>query len=333
MAIPLSETLKNVKNTLNDQASKQTATGQAANGVQVQQALTAGPTVPGVGTKTTAQQMSPQIVQANAQVATQANAANIAATQEASKQVLQTAANQQQQQLKDQQVADEAEISNLQRQGKLKQNSAELDSAKRIQDQELGAQKQLSVAGTAFDNNLSFLTRKQREDLSKLGNLTRQQLFDSRLQFAGDENQRKFTNMRQLADYATAASASDEQLKGRLQIMQEAYEMESIVLEAANKKITQQLELEMRRAEQSKDNALALELAQRKAALERKMARKRAQAAGIGNIISGTFTIAGAVAGGIVGAAAGGVGAAPGAAIGSQIGSAAGGAVAGAVTK
>lgn len=333
MPTPLSETLKGVKANLNQQAANTAAAGQSSNAVQTQQALTQGPANPSVGLKQTAQQMAPKIADANAQVAAAATATNVAATQQVGQQALQQGVAAAEQQIKETSAADEAQISEMQRSGKIKQNSAELDSAKRIQDKELSAQSQLSVMGTAFDNNLSFLTRKQREDLSRLGNLTKQQLFDSRLQFSQSENGRKFTNMRQLADYSAASAVSDQQLKTRLQDMQQAYEMESIVLESANKVITQQLDMEMKRAEQGKDNALALELAARKQALEKKLARKKAQSAASASIITGVFTVAGAVAGGVIGAAAGGVGAAPGAAIGASMGNAAGTAVAGATVK
>ncbi len=335
MAIPLSQTLKNVKANLNQQAMNTTAAGQSANGIAVQQALTQGPVATGVGAKATAQQMAPKIADANAQVATQATATNTAATQAAGQAALQQSVVAADQQLKQTAAADDATIAEMQRSGKARQNSAELASTKRIQDAELGAQRQLSVQGTAFDNNLSFLTRKQREDLSKLGSLTKQQLFDSRLQFAQSDAGRKFTNMRQLADYSTATSASEQQLQSRLQNMQQAFEMESIILESASKIISQQLDMEMRRAEQGKDNALALELAERKAALQRKLARKKAQAAATSNIITGAFTIAGAVAGAIISIPTGGVAApatvAGGAALGASLGGAIGGVTAGAV--
>ena len=313
----ISSYLKGVADQLTGQAQKKIAQGQASTALQTQQALTAAPaTAPA---KQAAQQMAPQIAGAQNAIAQQATQEQAQQTQAATGAALQAAANQQVQNLQQKALVDEKEISDLQRQGKLKQNAAELDQAKQIEEKELAEQQRRQVQGIAFDNRVSFLTRKQREDLASLGSLAKQQIFDSRLQFAEAEGKRKFTNMRQLADYATASAASEEVLKSRLTDMQQAYTKEVIALEAAQKMLTQQLTLEMKRSEAGKDNALALELARAKAALEQKLRRKKAQAAGNAQMIQGAFTIAGAVVGTYAGNPA--LGAAAGSAVGGAVAS------------
>jgi hypothetical protein len=197
------------------------------------------------------------------------------------------------------------DISERQRKGELRQNDASLRQAKKLQAEELASQKRMQQTGIAFDNRVSFLTRKQRADLSELGRLVKQQVFDSRLQFKADERGRNFSNARQLADYAVASARDRQELAERLQDMQQSYEKEQIMFDAVNKKLVQAIEAEYKKSEQERDQEMLRTLAEMKRAAEREQRRRAAKAQAINSIIVGGATIAGAVYGGPAGAAAG----------------------------
>jgi hypothetical protein len=210
----------------------------------------------------------------------------------------------------------EKQISDLQRDKMLRQNSEQLRQSKQLQTRELDLQKRLTSSQLEYDNNLSFLTRKQREDLAQLGAYTKQMIFDQRLMFQKDEAGRKLSNMQQLSDYAVLSAQNDIQLKSRMQDMVQSMEKETMALEYAHRMITDKIALEFERAEKQKDYALMKKLADYKKAIEDKIRRKRAQSGMISNIIIGGATIAGAVIGGGV----------PGAMVGQGVGQAVAGA-------
>lgn len=302
----LSERLRQISSNIQAQAGQQAGTAQAANVMQTQQALTQGQQRAGMGNiRATAQQMAPAVAQAQGQAALQAQA-------QAGQQVMQATAQAAQQQLGAQQRAQASErmmsddqIADMQRKGELRQNDQRLRQAKQLQTEDIAAQRRMQQTGIEFDNRLSFLTRKQREDLSSLGRLLKQQVFDSRLQFAADERGRKFSNERQLADYAVASAQDEQQLKARMREMKQAFEKEQIMFEAVQQKIVQAIEHEFQKSEQERDQRLLRQLAEMKRAAEAEQRRKAAKAQAINSIIVGGATIAGAAYGGTGGAAAG----------------------------
>lgn len=313
----LSDQLKAIRDKATMATNQQANVGLAQNAMQTSQALGQLPTQ-GPGAKSAVQQTAAAVTQANQQVTNQAN-----------QQMAQTAAGLGQAQLQQQgaarqaalgkqQMLNDEQISELQRAGQLRQNSATLESAKKLQANEIATQKRMAGAQIGFDESLSFLTRKQREDLAKIGNTTKHYLFDQRLMFRQAEDKRKFTNMQQLADYSIASYQDDQQLQNRMREMEQAVKKEMAALQHAHNMIVSQMESEFKRAEKRKDYALMRELEKRKIALEEKMQRKAAKGAMVGNIIQGGFMIGGAVAGGMA------TGTPQGAMIGAQVGGGAG---------
>jgi len=309
----LSQQLKNIAGRVQQTASQQQAAGQASNIFQTQQALSQlsqrpQPGAPAADATALAQQMAPAITQEQAKVDIQAQQQAGAATLQAGQALAQQEEAQAQQRLEQQRQATEKEIAEKQLAGELKQNSLELEKSKRMQSKEISQQKRFKQTGIEYDNRISFLTRKQRQDLAGMGTFLKQQIFDSRLQFAQDEEGRKFSNERQLADYAILAAQNDIELNRHLKSMQRAHDKEIILLEAAYNKISQQRKQAFAAQEQLKDQSLERELKKRENALLEKMRRKKANQAMWVNGIKGAAIIGTAVA---VTVASGGTAAAP----------------------
>jgi len=297
----LSQQLKNIANNVQAAQQTQAGVGQAANMFQTQQALTqlSQKPQPGAGAADAtalAQQLAPAITQEQAKV-------DIQAQQQAGQQILQagqSAAQQQEaqakQRLEQQRLATEREIAEKQLEGKLKQNSLELEQSKRLREREINQQKRFQQTGFEYNNRISFLTRKQREDLASMGAFMKQQIFDSRLQFSIKEGKRKFSNERQLADYAILSAENEIQLNEHLRSMQQAHDKEMILLEAAHNKLVQQRKQEFAKQEQDRDQALVRDLTIKRNAIRAKMRRKQANRAMWTNSIKGAAIIATAVA-------------------------------------
>lgn len=312
----LSEKLRGVVSQAKQAADQQYAAGTASNVYQTQQALTQATTQPQVLDATqVAQQLAPAITQAQADVALKAQAQAGTQALEAGQRALGEEEQRTRLRLESQRQITEREISDLQREGKLRQNSLELEQSKRLQARELKDQQRMQQTGLVFDNRISFLTRKQREDLAGIGRLAKQQVFDSRLQFKIEEGKRKFSNDRQLADYAVLSAENEIELQKRLRVMEQAFTRSIQTMEIAQVKIQQRMTQEFQKAEQDKNQALALELAQAKKALEEKIRRKKARAAATkaiikGVIVTGAIAATIATAGAAAPAAAGAAGAA-----------------------
>lgn len=302
----LSEQLRNIAGAAREQAGQEQSVGMAQVGQQATQAVGAtGQAGAGPQGKRAAQQLAAGITGAQQQVATQAQAGLQQTMGQLGQQGLQQQAQKQQQRLTEQQLISDADIAEMQREGKLRQNSAALEQAKQLQQSEIDMQNRLTGAQLEYDNSLSFLTRKQREDLSNLDTYTKQILFDQRLTFKKDEAGRKFTNMQQLADYAVASAEDQLTLQNKMREMTQAAEKEMMVLEHAHQLIVNRMKREFERAEKTKDYAMLQKLKEYENAMKEKMRRKKAKSAMISNIIVGGATIAGAVYGGPAGAMAG----------------------------
>lgn len=292
----LSEQLRGIVNQARDTASQQQNVGLAQNTMQLSQAQQqqAGQQAPRLA-KQQSQQLAGAATQAQQQVGLQAQQAQFAPIAQGAQTFLAGQQAAQRQSLGQQKMVDEARIADLQRQGALRQNSAKLDQAKRLSEADINAQRRLTSAQLDYDSNLSFLTNKQREDLANLGAYTKQAVFDQRLMFQKTEAGRKFSNDRQLADYAVLSAQSEEQLRTRLQDMKQAAEKEIYALQAAHDMLTLRMKAEFKRAEKTKDYDMYLKLAERAKALKEKQRRKAARGSALGNIIIGGAQIAAGV--------------------------------------
>lgn len=290
----LSQQLRNIANQARGVADQQQAAGQSQIGLQTQQAIAAQPagTRP---TKRSAQELAAAITQSQQQLNMQTQQMGDQAVLGAAQQAVQGRQFGQQQALQEQQSLTATEIAKLQRQGALRQNSEQLKQAKRLQKNELDMQKRIQSASIEYDNRLSFLTRKQREDLSALDSYTKQQIFDNRLSFRYTEGQRKFSNMRQLADYTVASALDNRDLQNRMREMNQAAAKEIMILEHVHNMLTERLKLEFRRSEGQKDNTTKIKIYEMKQAMERKIARKKKNASANASIITGVAMAAGAV--------------------------------------
>jgi hypothetical protein len=207
-----------------------------------------------------------------------------------------------------------------------------------LQNQQQQGQQQVADAQAgAKDSQMAGVQK-----LAQLSEQAKKEMYDSRRQFAQDQLGQKFTNERQLADYATLQAKSQEDLKDYAQQTQQLYERKSQMLQAAQDKITDQLEFQDKQINQMRDqvarkgitqaqaaNAQKIlqsqieqrnQLAQAAADLQRKLEKEKADAANRQTM----FTTAGQVVGGVAGAVVGGP-------AGAAVGMAAGGAIGGAV--
>lgn len=292
----LSEQLRGIANAARAQTQQQSGIAQAANTTQLQGQIAQGarqqtqpqPAAADLAGAMTAAQGQPVVQAAQQQAAITAQAGQAMVQQTGAAQAAQL---QQTQDLNDEQIRA------AQRSGEMRQNSEKLKSAKQLQSEELQQQQRLLSSALQYDDKLSFLTTKQRTDLAGMDRLTKQQVFDARLSFQQDELGRQFSNSRQLADFAVATAKSEEQLKQRLQDMQQAAELEVTALQTAQEKITQRMQFEFNKAEQDRDHELLAHLSRLKSDADKKAARKRAQASATSNIITGVFTIGGAAVG------------------------------------
>lgn len=295
----LSQQLRQIASNISQQAQRQGAAAQGANVFQTQQAMTQAvqqqPPGAGVDAAKMAQQFAPAITQAQSQAALQtqqqAGQQQLAATQA----LAQEGAQKKELDLREKQLEDDVKIAERQREGKLRQNSAELRQAKELTQDEIQTQQRIRALGFAYDNRLSFLTRKQREDLAAFGGYLRQQIFDSRLQFDISEGERKFSNNRQLADFAVMQAESDIDLQNKKRIMQQAYEKDRIMLETARQKILDRLEFEFKKSEQEINQQLTQELYEKKRAVEAEIRRKKQQGAMVRSIGAGVIRVGGII--------------------------------------
>jgi len=296
---------------LNEEAQARLAAGQQ---LQLQQ----------LAASTPAKQLTTRAIQAIAPQAT-AQFGQQALQQQAQSSQLQMAAQEQaqqqsaaasQQQLEQQALAQQT----AQKQAELQQNvnlaRQEESTKNKLTDAEIASNKRLSAAGLEVDNNLSFLSRKQRQDLSNLGRDVKAKLFDARMQFAKDENGRKFSNETQLMDFAVASAKSQLDLQSKMQIMEQTATREIFAMEKAHAQLVQALKNGYLDSKRELDQASRAKLAEMERAMKREIERKKAKANNTKMIVAGATVLAGTAmtatgAGAPVGSAmmAGGMGA------------------------
>lgn len=199
---------------------------------------------------------------------------------------------------------------------------SEADRSQKLQftQAELAQQAELQRQGLEFDKNLSFLTDKQRADLSRLGRDVKAELFDKRLQFDRDEAGRKFNNDRQLWDFNVATAKSEEQLKSRQQDLIQAHERKSLLLSRAYDILIQQQQIAFAQAEQRKDHESKRKIAEYIRDLKKKQADTQSKANKRAMVLQSTAAGAAAGSSGVPG-----YGTAIGAGVGFVVGMAAAG--------
>jgi hypothetical protein len=213
--------------------------------------------------------------------------------------------------------------------------SAQVQGQQQVQAAQQNVQQQANLGAAAIadkvsqiQNNLTNVKQgmqgKQLSDEERFANLSsqaKQEMFDSRKQFATDEMGRKFLNERQLADYARVSGTKDEEFRNYGAKAQQAHQRSIQALQFAQQKIENALKQQAALGEQKQDHALMKELTQAKIDMTKRIAKAQADAANS----AGMWTMGGTIAGAAAGALIAGPG---GAAVGAQAGGALGAGVA-----
>lgn len=298
-AIDKLQQIKNRIPVLNEQAQRQIDAGRA---FQLQQAAKAAPQTPNV--TTTAQALAPAVQQQAGQAMVQQQAAEQQQLGQMAQGALRQSGMEQEAALQRQARQQQEALAGKEREQQLALSREQQTLQNQLTQEEIDSNKRVQALGMDVDNQLSFLSRKQREDLSSLGQDVKAKLFDSRLQFERDEMGRKFSNDRQLMDYAISSAVSQQDVQNKMREMEQAANKELIMLEVSYKKISDAVERgyldEKRELDQEQQKNLVL----MKNKIEKQMRDKQRQAANRRMIVGAVISAVG------VGMLATGVGAA-----------------------
>ena len=288
---------------LNQKATEQ---AQAARQVQLQQQLGAAQGQPGPAQ---AQQLAAQNAQQQGQIAAQGQQQTQQMLGQVAQMGLQTQAANQQTQMAQAQMSQQAALAQQQQAQALELSRGEIESRKRVTSLDIKSSKRIQQAGFDLDSRLQVLSIKQRKDLAMVGRDIQAKLFDSRMTFNRDEMGRKFTNTRQLADYAKANAQTELQFNGRMQMMKQASQRKIQLMETVHATLVRELKQTARSQEAEKDFTHQKQMAKDIRDLEEKIRRAKADAANeasmwgeVGGLIGGTV---GAIYGGPQGAMVG----------------------------
>ena len=204
------------------------------------------------------------------------------------------------------------------------QQTAQLNQLQSEQGQQLAgaAVSEQNIVNQTSNRDAQRVNREAdfagQQRLAALGEDVRQELHDSRQTIVNDQQNFRFFNQRQLADWAIARGISDEQFRDYQQAEQQAVQRKLEMLDHAQAVIRQELQNESTLNNQNKQQELQIHLQN----LQKKQQETLAKKQQFARVVSGVLGVVGAGAGAI----AGGPG---GAAIGASIGSGAGSAASG----
>jgi hypothetical protein len=287
----------------------------AAKRLRDAQALVFGQAAQQVGSTAQAQQVAPALVQAGTE-------SDLKSAQDTANDQVQAGEAANQAEAQKSQQALEAQGTALQL-GQTKaaagqqvvEAGAEAAQRKQMTTDEQASAQRLQAAGLAYDANLAFMSRTQRDELAKLGRDVKEKLFTDRLTFEQDEAGRKFANERQLADYTVANAKSQDALKDKVQQVQQAQQNKEYMVDKAFQVVGAQLEQALTKAEQARNQVSVGKIQEMQRVLKREAAARAAKAGAMGATISGVVSGAGtgamvggpwgAVAGAVIGGAAG----------------------------
>ena len=201
-----------------------------------------------------------------------------------------------------------------------------LQATQQQQQQAAGlGQEALRTRSVEFQNRMGAVKLGRQKQLagaanhiSSLGRDLKAKLFDNNMQFAQDEQGRKFTNDRQLMDWAAADAKDLNEFKDRMQVIEQAQKRKIMMLEAASARITQAIKQGWLSKEQKLDQEQTRKLYEIESALKKKIAKEKSKAGNMRAIAKGVGTVGGAIAGGVI------TGTPTGAMVGAQAGGAGG---------
>lgn len=142
-------------------------------------------------------------------------------------------------------MLDRAEIGQAERQQAAKDQLAArlqqeaIESRKKVTQADIEANKLIQARGFEVDSRMQFASEQQRKDLNKLGNNIKQELLDSRIAFDKDEAGRKFSNDRQLADFAASEAKTQQEFEARMGSIANAARQNSILQESINNRLAE----------------------------------------------------------------------------------------------
>lgn len=308
---------------LNQQAEKR---AQAARQVQLQQQLGAAPTAPATRT---AQAAAPGAAAAAGQIAGQAAAQEQQQLMQVGQQGLNAQATADRAQLGQAQTAQQEQLAGAETTQNMALSREELAARKQVSKADLASAERVAGLGLEQDNRLNVLSNKQANDLNRIGLDVKQKIFDSRLQFEKDENGRKFSNDRQLADYMAATARTDQEFQARAREVQQATERKIQLMQIAQAQVIRELEQAQKSSEGAKNFEHQKELQGIRDALAEKIRKEQAAAKNKAAMWQAAGTIVGAGAGAAIAGPGGyAAGAAAGATIGGGLATAFGGATA-----
>lgn len=257
-------------------------------------------------------QLSAAFAGSNAQAANQATGQSIQNIAQVGGAALQAQGQNNQLQLQQSALANQQRLASQAQSQQQALQSAEQNQQFEFTEKELQQQAALSERGMYLDDQISFMSRNQREQLNKLGNDIKSQLFDSRLMFEREQESWKFGHQLQLLDWAATNAKDEAQFKMHLNSMQNAARMDMIATKAAHDKLTQELQQSAKNRQQVADQEHQRQLYEMQQALAKKMADKQKKAGMMSTLFTGVASGAAAGAtiappwGMVVGAAAGG---------------------------
>jgi hypothetical protein len=204
-------------------------------------------------------------------------------------------------------------------------------SSKAVTKAEIASAKRVAALGIDQDNKLLDVSLKQRRQLDAIGTDVKAKILDSRLQFEKDEAGRKFSNDRQLADYAIATAKSDQELQDRMREMKQASDKKIALLEHVSSQLLTAVQQGAASKEQKLDYEQQKQLLEMQKKIEAQIAKEKAAAGNRMAMAQGIGTVGGAVAGGVIGSVVPGAGTVVGASVGATAGGAAGTLIGGAI--
>ena len=287
---------------LNEQAQQR---AQAAANVQLQQQLGSAPRQTPV--KAGSQQGAAAQMTQMGKIAAQTQANQQQQQAAIGQQALQQQQAQGAMQLQQRGIQQREQLAGEQQQQRIKLSDQEIASRKRLTNESLASAQRVQQMGLEYDNKLSLLSERQIRDLSRIGRDVKQKIFDSRMSFDRDEMGRKFSNERQLADYAIMTARSEEDLSNKMQQMQQQSQRKVQMMEVGYKKIINEMKRQEKMSEGQKNFEQLKMLGEMSRNMRDQINRENQRAANKSAMIGAASTIVGvgvaAAGGGPVGGA------------------------------
>lgn len=255
---------------------------------------------PGQSDKLTAlQQLSQNIPVANSQIAQQQKAARDLQLQQAVAAAPAAATAGQAQQV-GAQAAQNAGQQTIQAEQTATNQQEQVASAANTQQQQ-----DIGQTVTGLQQGTEATRQQQIQQLADFSETAKQQMFDDRLKFQTDEQNRAFMNQRQLADYAKLKAQSDQDFQNYAENASEVSQAKIEVLQTMSQRLEQSMKNDFTRQQEGLDKLTDQQIYDMQRDVNLQIQAAKNQAANTTAAWGAVGTIAGAVVGGVVGGPAG----------------------------